>query len=258
MLTDGVHFPLRSAAAHPFRPAATLASLVSLNTRHPESRTTMAWLFPFDDDLLVLAMACSRQTTRSATLSMKFPTAGKPHSRQAVPNSRRTPFICEAATGGRLRVRHSLNANYVWQLPVKTVLRGRGPDYLVKGWQVSGTIFARTGFPYTVIDLAESGTSLRRISMEQSSVPSSHSAGRSCGASAVVPPFPHPCRPPQVLTWQAAQRQIQMQISCKPGAKQDSIRELANSQGFVRRYRFLPQGATASAIRTISILTSMS
>ena len=55
-------------------------------------------------------------------------------------------------------VRHSLNANYVWQLPVKSMLHGRGPDYLVKGWgQISGTIFARTGFPYTVIDLAEAG-----------------------------------------------------------------------------------------------------
>jgi hypothetical protein len=49
-------------------------------------------------------------------------------------------------------VRHSLNANYVWEVPVKAALRGRGSDYLVKGWQVSGTIFARTGFPYTVFD----------------------------------------------------------------------------------------------------------
>ena len=53
-------------------------------------------------------------------------------------------------------MRHSFNANYVWELPVKTALRGHGPDYLVKGWQVSGTVFARTGFPYTVIDIAES------------------------------------------------------------------------------------------------------
>jgi hypothetical protein len=42
-------------------------------------------------------------------------------------------------------VRHSLNANYVWEVPVKAILHG--PDSLVKGWQVSGTIFARTGFP---------------------------------------------------------------------------------------------------------------
>lgn len=55
-------------------------------------------------------------------------------------------------------VRHSLNANYVWELPLKTALAGRGPDYLVKGWQISGTIFARTGFPYTVFDRAESNS----------------------------------------------------------------------------------------------------
>ena len=40
--------------------------------------------------------------------------------------------------------RHSFNANYVWQVPVRAALRGHGPDYLVKGWQISGTVFART------------------------------------------------------------------------------------------------------------------
>lgn len=98
-------------------------------------------------------------------------------------------------------VRHSLNANYVWQLPVKTMLHGRGPDYLVRGWQVSGTIFARTGFPYTVIDLAEAGN-LARNNFDGTiyAVPVAPLGGsHSCGAGAVVPPFPHPCWPPQVL-----------------------------------------------------------
>jgi len=54
-------------------------------------------------------------------------------------------------------VRHSMNANYVWELPLKSALRGHGPDELLKGWQVSGTFFARTGFPYTVFDMALSG-----------------------------------------------------------------------------------------------------
>src|ERR1700680_323241 len=54
-------------------------------------------------------------------------------------------------------VRHSFNANYVWEPPVKALWRGRGWDSLVQGWQVSGTIFARSGFPYTVFDVAESG-----------------------------------------------------------------------------------------------------
>jgi hypothetical protein len=94
-----------------------------------------------------------------------------------------------------------LNANYVWQLPIKTVLHGHGPDYLVKGWQASGTIFARTGFPYTVIDLAEAGNLARNnfygtiYSVPVAPLGGSHS----CGAGAVIPPFPHPCWPPQVL-----------------------------------------------------------
>jgi hypothetical protein len=53
-------------------------------------------------------------------------------------------------------VRHSLNGNYVWELPLKAASGGHGSDYLVKGWQVSGTIFWRTGFPYTAFDIAES------------------------------------------------------------------------------------------------------
>jgi len=48
--------------------------------------------------------------------------------------------------------RHSLNANYVWELPIRKALRGHGWAPLVEGWQVSGALFYRTGFPFTVID----------------------------------------------------------------------------------------------------------
>jgi hypothetical protein len=54
-------------------------------------------------------------------------------------------------------VRHSFNANYIWELPVKHLLRGHGWDSLLRGWQISGTIFARAGFPYIVFDPEESG-----------------------------------------------------------------------------------------------------
>src|SRR5215472_16573570 len=50
-------------------------------------------------------------------------------------------------------VRHSFNASYVWQVPVKAIVGGHGPNVLIKGWQVSGTVFARTGLPYTVLDI---------------------------------------------------------------------------------------------------------
>jgi hypothetical protein len=49
-------------------------------------------------------------------------------------------------------VRHYFSASYVWMVPFKSLTRGRGPDALVNGWQVSGTIFTRTGLPFTPYD----------------------------------------------------------------------------------------------------------
>jgi hypothetical protein len=43
--------------------------------------------------------------------------------------------------------RHYFSASYLWELPYKF-----GPMVMLKGWQVSGTVFNRSGFPYTVID----------------------------------------------------------------------------------------------------------
>ena len=40
-------------------------------------------------------------------------------------------------------VRHYVSANYVYELP-------KGPTPVLKGWQLSGTLFARSGLPYTV------------------------------------------------------------------------------------------------------------
>ncbi len=54
-------------------------------------------------------------------------------------------------------VRHSLNANYVWELPIRKALGGRGWAPLVDGWQVSGAVFFRTGFPFSVVDPSVQG-----------------------------------------------------------------------------------------------------
>jgi hypothetical protein len=51
--------------------------------------------------------------------------------------------------------RHVLNGNYVWNIPVRSALFGHGWGPLVDGWQVSGAVFYRTGFPYTIFDGAE-------------------------------------------------------------------------------------------------------
>jgi hypothetical protein len=53
--------------------------------------------------------------------------------------------------------RHQLNANYVWELPLKKLAFGHGPDAALKGWQVSGTVFVRSGLPFTPVDLGTSG-----------------------------------------------------------------------------------------------------
>ena len=98
-------------------------------------------------------------------------------------------------------VRHSFNANYVWELPVKAALRGHGWDALVEGWQVSGTIFARTGFPYTVFDFEESGSLVGNnyFGLLYAVPAGPLSAELPCGKGAAVPLAPRPCQPPQVL-----------------------------------------------------------
>jgi hypothetical protein len=45
--------------------------------------------------------------------------------------------------------RHYLSVNYVYEIP-------KGPTAFLKGWQVSGTLFARSGLPYTVVNSAVS------------------------------------------------------------------------------------------------------
>ena len=99
-------------------------------------------------------------------------------------------------------VRHSFNANYVWEVPVKAALRGHGPDLMVEGWQVAGAVFARTGFPYTVFDLKqifilEANNFFNPIySVPVGPLP----AAMPCGKGAAIPLAPRPCLPPQVLS----------------------------------------------------------
>jgi hypothetical protein len=98
-------------------------------------------------------------------------------------------------------VRHSFNASYVWEVPVKAALGGHGPDSLVKGWQISGTIFARTGFPYTVFDFDKSGRLAPNnyFGAIYAVAVGAGMSGNSCGKGAAFPLAPHPCQPPQVL-----------------------------------------------------------
>ncbi len=107
--------------------------------------------------------------------------------------------------------RHSFNSNYVWELPLKAALGGHGPDSVLKSWQVSGTVFFRTGEAVTVFDFAKS----QQLQQQNYygllyAVPAGPlGAQPSCGEGAAVPLAPHPCLPPQVLA---------DQITPNPGA----------------------------------------
>jgi hypothetical protein len=96
--------------------------------------------------------------------------------------------------------RHSLNANYVWEVPLKAALRGRGPESLLKGWQVSGTIFYHTGLPFTVFDTGESSNlSGNNVGGPIYAVPAAPLGPPGpCGKGAALPTAPVPCLPAQV------------------------------------------------------------
>ena len=49
-------------------------------------------------------------------------------------------------------VRHYFSSSYVWEMPLRRALRGHGWAPLVDGWQVAGTVFVRSGLPYSVLD----------------------------------------------------------------------------------------------------------
>lgn len=54
-------------------------------------------------------------------------------------------------------IRQYFSANYVWEDAVRHMFHW-GPNALFGGWTIGGTIFFRTGLPYTVIDGAETST----------------------------------------------------------------------------------------------------
>jgi len=98
-------------------------------------------------------------------------------------------------------VRHSFNANYVWELPVKSMIGGYGPDFLVKGWQVSGTVFARTGLPYTVLDILQPSELVAKNYFAVLYAVPARPLGSNppCGKDAAIPLAPHPCLPIETL-----------------------------------------------------------
>jgi len=98
-------------------------------------------------------------------------------------------------------VRQSLVMNYVWSDAIRH-LTSHGPNALVKGWTLSGTIFKHTGFPYSIWSSNE--TAALQGSLFGSTSPATTTAvlanvvgspNISCGASAaqLVNGQPNPC-----------------------------------------------------------------
>jgi len=54
-------------------------------------------------------------------------------------------------------IRHNLNAQYVYQLPIK--VRRRRLGYALNGWQASGTLFWHSGIPFSVLSTPYSANS---------------------------------------------------------------------------------------------------
>jgi hypothetical protein len=68
------------------------------------------------------------------------------------------PFDARANYGNAdYDVRHYFSANYVWDDVIRRFSHW-GPNAVLGGWTVSGTWFVRSGFPFTVVDTAASGT----------------------------------------------------------------------------------------------------
>ena len=98
-------------------------------------------------------------------------------------------------------IRQSFVMNYVWSDALRH-LTARGPNALVKGWTLSGTIFKHTGFPYSIWSSNE--TAALQGSLFGSTSPATTTAvlanvvgspNINCGASAarLVNGLPNPC-----------------------------------------------------------------
>jgi len=81
-------------------------------------------------------------------------------------------------------LRHSLNASYVWDLPFKS--GSRLLNQAIGGWEVSGTFFYHTGFPFSIVDgtsrLAFLGNNMQNLTILATPTTA---VQRQCSSSAV-------------------------------------------------------------------------
>lgn len=89
-------------------------------------------------------------------------------------------------------VRHSFNMNYVWNVPFNNYLHFL--PAVTKGWTVSGTLFVRSGLPFTVID-SDATYALEGNNYQGTVFANWTGAGVNCTSAAVTtdPASPHSC-----------------------------------------------------------------
>ncbi len=122
-------------------------------------------------------------------------------------------------------VRHSLNANYVWDLPIRAALAGRGPTSLIMGWQVSGTVFFHTGFPYSIFDPFEAGVLQANNYFGPIYAVPARPLGPDpyCGSGAGFVNPVHPCQPPQLKDGSPNPNARFVQAGCETGFDQGTL-----------------------------------
>lgn len=86
-------------------------------------------------------------------------------------------------------VRHTISGNYVWVLPFK--FSNKMVETLAGGWQMSGTLFYRTGLPFSVIDSLTPNLIGNALGANTSGTILAQpitNVARNCGASAINTP----------------------------------------------------------------------
>jgi hypothetical protein len=89
-------------------------------------------------------------------------------------------------------MRHYISANYVWDDLFRHLFKKGGPNALVGGWTIAGTVFYRTGQPFTVIDSAATTALARNNYVGPIFATPIQPGYNSCGKAAVNPDTPCP------------------------------------------------------------------
>jgi hypothetical protein len=88
-------------------------------------------------------------------------------------------------------IRHSLSASYVWELPFKS---SHGVvNQIIGGWSISGTVFARSGFPFSALDGLPPLVLQNAVNAGETLAQFAGVGPTSCGKPKIVGGQPAPC-----------------------------------------------------------------